>query len=247
MQKNDRQTSTRRAEFIRGIKETIPMMVGAAPFGTIFGVVAIDAGLTPSAVLGFSAIVFAGSAQFIAAKLFADGLGIGLIIFTTFIVNLRHALYSASLAPYMKDFSQKWMLPLAFWLTDETYAVVVTNYPTDAPHKRWYHLGSSIAMYGNWQIWTIIGLVAGTQLEGIANLGLEFALVVTFIGIIIPMLVTRPMLLTAIVAGVVSILARDVPNNGGLMIASLTAIAVGIIAEHYMPLDEPNLLPEVEQ
>ena len=234
--------STRRAEFIRGAKDTIPMMVGAAPFGTIFGVVAIGAGLTPQAVMGFSAIVFAGSAQFIAAKLFADGLGIGLIILTTFVVNVRHALYSASLGPYMKDFSQKWMLPLAFWLTDETYAVVINHYPTDAPYKRWYHLGSSISMYINWQIWTIIGLVAGTQLEGIADLGLEFALVVTFIGIVVPMLTTRPMLLTAIVAGIVSILARNIPNNGGLMVASLVAITVGIIAENYLPSAEPSPL-----
>lgn len=244
MQESNIQTSTRRAEFIRGIKDTIPMMIGAAPFGVIFGVVAIGAGLNPQAVLGFSAIVFAGSAQFIAAKLFADGLGIGLIIFTTFIVNLRHALYSASLGPHLKGFSQKWMLPLAFWLTDETYAVVINNYETDAPHKRWYHLGSSLIMYSNWQVWTIIGLVAGTQLEGIADLGLEFALVVTFIGIVVPMVVTRPMLLTAIVAGIVSILARNIPNNGGLMVASLIAIVVGIVAENYMEANTPKRFSE---
>lgn len=247
MQENNIKESTRRAEFIRGAKDTIPMMVGAAPFGLIFGVIAIDAGLTPQAVMGFSSIVFAGSAQFIAAKLFADGLGIGLIIFTTFVVNLRHALYSASLGPYMKDFSQKWMLPLAFWLTDETYAVVINNYPTDAPYKRWYHLGSSLSMYTNWQIWTIFGLIAGTQLEGIADLGLEFALVVTFIGIVIPMLTTRPMLLTAFVAGFVSILARNIPNNGGLMVASLVAIVVGILAEYYLERDKTYTIIEGDQ
>ena len=246
MQNTEMQDSTRRTEFIRGAKDTIPMMVGAAPFGTIFGVVAIGAGLTPQAVIGFSAIVFAGSAQFIAAKLFADGLGIGLIIFTTFVVNVRHALYSASLGPYMKKFSQKWMFPLAFWLTDETYAVVINHYPTAAPYKRWYHLGSSLAMYINWQIWTMIGLVAGTQLEGIADLGLEFALVVTFIGIVVPMLTTRPMLLTAIVAGIVSILARDIPNNGGLMVASLVAIVAGIVAENYLQNEEPQPLLDGE-
>lgn len=234
MPEKQKNKASRLKEFARGAKDTIPMMVGAAPFGLIFGVIAVSAGLTPGAVMGFSAIVFAGSAQFIAAKLFADGLGISLIIFTTFVVNLRHALYSASLGPYMKDLSQKWMLPLAFWLTDETYAVVINHYETDAPYKHWYQLGSSVTMYANWQVWTIIGLVAGTQLEGIADLGLEFALVVTFIGIVIPMLTTRPMLLTAVVAAVVSVLARGIPNNGGLMVASIVAIASGIMAESYL-------------
>jgi len=246
MPEKQKNKSSRGVEFARGAKDTIPMMVGAAPFGLIFGVIAVGAGLTPGAVMGFSMIVFAGSAQFIAAKLFADGLSIALIVFTTFVVNLRHALYSASLGPYTKDFSQKWMLPLAFWLTDETYAVVINHYETDAPYKRWYQLGSSVAMYVNWQIWTIIGLVAGTQLEGIADLGLEFALVVTFIGIVIPMLTTRPMLLTAVVAAVVSVLARGIPNNGGLMVASIIAIAAGIIAESYLK-KEKRFEPATEE
>ena len=228
------QNITRQTAFIQGARDTIPMMVGAAPFGLIFGVVAIAAGLTPGAVLGFSAIVFAGSAQFIAAKLFADGLSIALIILTTFIVNLRHALYSASLGPHLSKAPQRWLLPLAFWLTDETYAVVITRWEKDVPHKRWYHLGSSVSMYVNWQIWTILGLIAGTQLEGVADLGLEFAMVVTFIGIVVPLIKTRPMLLSAIFAGLVSVIAAPVPNNGGLMIASLAGILAGIIAEAYL-------------
>ena len=119
---------TRRSEFSNGIKDTIPLMIGAAPFAAIFGVLGISSGLSPMAVIGFSVIVFAGSAQFIAAGLVGQGIGIGFIILTTFIVNLRHALYAASLGPYMKHLSQKWMLPLAFWLTDESYAVVISRY-----------------------------------------------------------------------------------------------------------------------
>ena len=109
MSKKEKTTEiTRKTAFIQGAKDTIPMMVGAAPFGIIFGVIGISAGMTPAAILGFSLIVFAGSSQFIAAKLLADGLSISLIILTTFIVNLRHALYSASLGPHMSKMSQKW-------------------------------------------------------------------------------------------------------------------------------------------
>jgi 4-azaleucine resistance transporter AzlC len=231
---------TRRSEFINGIRTTLPMMIGAAPFAVIFGMLGLSSGLSPMAVMGFSLIVFAGSAQFIAAGLVGQGIGIAFIILTTFIVNLRHALYAASLGPYMRYLSQKWMLPLAFWLTDETYAVVITRYAEKdkSPYKHWYHFGSSIAMYLNWQVWTIIGLVAGTQLSGAAELGLDFAMVVTFIGIVVPLVKSRPMLVCALVSSVVALLANPLPNKGGLMVAAFAGIAAGIFFENLQKADK---------
>lgn len=224
---------TRRQEFINGIKDTIPLIIGAAPFGMIFGALGVNNGLSPLAVLGFSLFVFAGSSQFIAAGLVGQGIGIGFIVLTTFIVNLRHLLYAASLVPHMSYLPQKWLLPLGFWLTDETYAVVIRRYPhpDDSPHKHWYHLGSSVSMYLNWNFWTIVGLIAGTQLGGLATLGLDFAMVVTFIGIVVPLIRTRPMLLSALVAALVSVLAYQMPNKGGLMVAALAGIAAGVALE----------------
>lgn len=225
---------TRRSEFLNGIKHTIPMMVGAAPFGMIFGALGVtEFAMSPSAVMGFSLFVFAGSAQFIAGGLVGGGIGVAFIVLTTFVVNLRHALYAASLGPYLKGISQKWLLPLAFWLTDETYAVVIQRYAQDdaSKFKRYYQLGSSVAMYANWQLWTIAGLIAGTQLEGLAELGLDFAMVVTFIGIVVPLVVTRPMLVSALVAGGVSVLTFDMPNKAGLMVAAVAGIAAGVIVE----------------
>ena len=89
-------------------------------------------------------------------------------------------------------------------------------------------------MYLNWQLWSAIGLIAGTQLQGLANLGLEFAMVVTFIGIVVPLIKSRPMLLCAVVAGIVSVLGKGIPNNGGLMLAALFGIAAGVLAEAYL-------------
>jgi 4-azaleucine resistance transporter AzlC len=234
---------SRRREFIKGMKDTIPLIVGAIPFGIIFGALGVTSGLSPMAVMGFSLIVFAGSAQFIGAGLVAQGVSIPLIILTTFIVNLRHALYSASLAPYMKDLSQKWLLPLGFWLTDETYAVVIRRYPQgdDAPHKQWYHLGSSVAMYSNWQLCTLIGLIAGTQLDGLAELGLDFAMVVTFIGIVVPLVQSVPMLACALTAGLVAVIAHGLPNQSGLMLAAIAGIAVGVTVEAAIPDRKPKL------
>lgn len=229
-------------EFWSGARDTIPVIVGAIPFGIIFGALAINAGLSVYATLGMSLIVFAGSSQFVAAGLVAQGAGVLVIILTTFVVNLRHGLYSASLGPYLSKQSQRWLLPLGFWLTDETYAVVVQRYARDdnSPHKHWYHLGSSLAMYLNWQVCTVIGIVAGTQAQGLSEWGLEFAMVVTFIGIVVPLLNTMPMLVCALVAGAVSLLLRDLPNQAGLMLGAVIGIVVAMLLDS-KKTKEPSL------
>lgn len=221
------------SEFWSGARDTIPVVVGAIPFGILFGALAINAGLSVAATLGMSLFVFAGSSQFVAAGLVAQGAGILVIILTTFVVNLRHALYSASLGPYLSRLPQRWLVPLGFWLTDETYAVVVQRYARrdESLYKHWYHLGSSVTMYSNWLLCTAVGMIAGTQLEGMANWGLEFAMVVTFIGIVVPLLRNAPMILCAVVAGAVSLLLREWPNQLGLMLGALAGIAVAMVVE----------------
>lgn len=233
---------SRRDEFVAGFKATFPLVVGAIPFGIIFGAIAVtgDQSLSPAAVLGMSLFVFAGSAQFIAAGLVSQGVGIALIVFTTFIVNLRHALYSASLAPYMKHLPQRWLLPLGFWLTDESYAVVIRRY-TDrdpSPHKHWFFLGSAVFMYSNWQLCTIIGIVAGRAIPDATGWGLDFAMSVTFIGIVVPLIRTRPMLVAGLVAGVAAVMFDGMANKVGLMIASLLGIMAGFLTETYDPPEQ---------
>jgi 4-azaleucine resistance transporter AzlC len=250
----DHTHSTRRSEFLAGMKDTIPMVIGAIPFGIIFGVTAVastngEPALSPEGTIAMSTFVFAGSSQFIASRLVAERVGLLLIILTTFIVNLRHALYSASLAPYMRHLSQRWLLPLGFWLTDETYAVVIRRY-TDvdgSPHKHWYHLGSSVFMYANWQLCTIIGIVAGRSIPDAQGWGLDFAMSVTFIGIVVPLIRSRPMLVAALVAGVSALVFNDMPNNSGLMVASALGILAGYLAETYAPARQEPGTQDTEQ
>src|SRR5687768_2624482 len=126
-------TSTRRAEFLRGVRDTLPLILGAIPFGIIFGVIATASGLSPSATMAMSLLVFAGSSQFIAAGLVGQSVATAFIILTTFVVNLRHMLYSATLAPHMRHLPQRWLLPLGFWLTDESFAIVIARYNEPDP------------------------------------------------------------------------------------------------------------------
>ncbi len=224
-------TLTPRRAFLLGARDTLPMILGAIPFGILFGALGISAGLSTMAVVGFSLFVFAGSSQFIGANLVGQGVAMPFILVTTFIVNLRHALYAASLGPYVKNLPQRWLIPLGFWLTDETYAVVIRYYQQDLPHAHWYHLGSSIAMYSNWNVCTWIGILAGTQFKGLASSGLDFAMVVTFLGIIVPLIVNRPMFVCALVAAITSLITAPMPNKIGLIIAAAAGIAAGVMLE----------------
>ncbi len=225
--------SSRFSQTLSGARDTLPMLVGALPFGIIFGTLATSSGLSVAATLAMSALVFAGSAQFIAIGLIASGTGLVVILLTTLIVNLRHMLYSASLLPYVRHLPQRWRVPLAFWLTDETFAVVHRHFilhPTAEQYRHWYFLGSCLAMYSNWVACTLVGVLLGHALPGMANWGLDFAMVATFIGIVVPALRTRPMLVAALVAGAVALAAHGLPYKLGLMLAALSGVVAGMLA-----------------
>ncbi len=223
-------TSSRRTEFLTGMRDSFPLVVGAMPFGLIFGTLAVSSGLSWGGTMAMSAIVFAGSAQFIAVGLIAAGTGWPFIVLTTFVVNLRHALYSATLAPYITRLPQRWQIPLAFWLTDETFVVVANRYTQlgDSPHRRWYYLGSALFMYSNWQLCTFLGLTLGRYIPNAAAWGLEFAMPVTFLGMVIPYLKDRAMVAAVIVSGLVSVLAYAMPNKLGLIIAAVVGVGAGL-------------------
>ncbi len=226
------ETKSRRAEFWAGVRATIPLLVGAAPFGLIYGALAVASRLSPLAAAAMSAFVFAGSAQFIAVGLVGAGAAVPIIILTTFVVNLRHMLYSATLAPHMGQLPRKVLLPLGFWLTDESFAVAAKRYNQPGGEERhWFLLGSELAMYLNWQLVTWIGILAGRAISDPAAWGLDFAMVVTFIGIMVPEVKTRPSLLAVLVAGGTALLAQDLPHQAGLLLAALLGILAGVLAE----------------
>lgn len=226
-----------------GARDSLPMLVGAAPFGVIFGTLAIATGIPAWATLALSALVFAGSSQFVAVSLIGSGAALPVIWLTTFVVNLRHALYSATLLPYARHLPARWRWSLAFWLTDETFAVVEhrLRQQHDESDGAWYWLGSSLAMYGNWQLWTVIGVLLGQSVPGLADLGLDFAMVATFAAIVAPQLKKRPVLVAALLAGVVALLARDLPFKLGLMLAALAGVAGGVLAERLATSGNPEI------
>jgi 4-azaleucine resistance transporter AzlC len=233
---------TRSQEFTQGARDMLPMLLGAIPFGIIFGSLAGAAGLSVWQTLGMSLLVFAGSAQFIALSLLGAGVGLAVLLLTTAVVNLRHALYSASLQPFVRHLPARWRVPLAFWLTDEAYAVVQHRYAElDAsPNKHWYFLGAALAMYVNWQLCTLVGVIFGQNVPNLGAWGLDFAMLATFIGIVVPMLRNRPQVAAALSAAAVALVCHELPYKLGLLAAAFSGIVVGVALERraMAPVDE---------
>lgn len=219
--------------FARGLRDSVPMLVGIAPFGIIFGTLAGVGGLTLWQAVGMSMFVYAGSAQFIVVSLMSAGAGAVVILLTTFIVNLRHVLYSATLQPQVQGLPQRWRLLLAFWLTDETFAIVQRHYLVHGrtPLAHWYWLGVASSLYTCWVSCSWVGVLFGQAFPDMASWGLEFAMLATFIGIVVPLLRNRPQIAAAVVAGAVALLTWSWPYKLGLMAAAFSGIAAGVLLE----------------
>ena len=114
--------SEKTKEFWAGVRAEIPILVGGVPFGMIYGALALNAGLSTFASQMMSSIVFAGSAQYVTAQLVHDAAPGLVIVLTIAVINLRHVLYSASLAPYLASLPTRWKMLLSYLLTDEAYA-----------------------------------------------------------------------------------------------------------------------------
>jgi 4-azaleucine resistance transporter AzlC len=225
---------TRRAEFLAGCRDEAPILLGVMPFGMIYGVLALGAGLPPLVAQAMSSIVFAGSSQFIAAQLIHEGIPAAVLVLTIFVVNLRHALYSATVAPHLKRLGAGWKALLAYLLTDEAFAVAITRYQRDAaagppPHHQWYFFGAGITLWSSWQVSTAVGIFLGTQVP--ASWGLDFTLALTFIALVFPALRDRATTAAALSAGAVAVLASGLPYKLGLMAAALVGVAAGLALE----------------
>ena len=217
--------------FWAGVRAESPILVGVFPFGMIYGALARNAGLDPVAAQAMSSIVFAGSSQFVAANLIRESAPGLVVVLTIAVVNLRHMLYSASIAEYVRDLPLGWKAALAYLLTDEAYAATIVHYETDGvrPDSRWFFLGAGLGLWSTWQASTALGIFAGAAIP--PSWRLDFALPLTFIAMVVPTLTDAPLVAAAIAAGGTAILAAGLPYKLGLIVAAFVGIAVGMVLE----------------
>ena len=218
--------------FWAGVRAESPLLVGVFPFGLIYGALALDAGLSAAAAQAMSSIVFAGSSQLIAAQLIRDAAPGIVIILTIAVVNLRHMLYSASIAPYIAHLPARWKTLLAYLLTDEAYAATILNYEQHGitPVSHWFFFGAGLALWTTWQLSSALGIFFGALLP--ASWPMDFAVPVTFIAMVIPVLKDKPAVAAALSAAVVAVLAYPLPFKLGLILAALVGILSGAVLEN---------------
>jgi 4-azaleucine resistance transporter AzlC len=182
-----------------------------------------------------SVVVFAGSAQFVAVQLLGSGAPGLVVVLTTLVINLRHILYSASLAPYLAPLGRVWRWWLAYLLVDETYALAIARYGREAGAStlstglHWYVLGVGSAVCATWQATTAIGLFLGALVP--ESWSLEFTLPLTFIALIVPSLRDRASLVAAVLAGLIAVASAGLPHKVGLIAAAAAGILAGLSLE----------------
>ncbi len=218
-------------QFWAGVRAELPLLLGVLPFGMIYGITALAAGMSPAAAQANSAIVFAGSAQLVVAQLIGAGAPALVIIVTVFVVNLRHMLYSASLAPWMAGLPLRWRALLAYLLTDEAYGASITHIQAgrtgNYPH--WHLFGAGLALWTAWQLSTAAGVFLGASVP--SSWPLDFALPLTFIALVVPAIRDGSALAAALAAGMAVMLALGLPFGLGLIVAALVGMAVGMAVE----------------
>ena len=222
---------SRSAAFFAGVKAELPLMIGVIPFAMIYGALALKAGIQPSATQAMSAILFAGSAQFLTAQMTMNGVPGLVMLMALAVVNLRHMLYSASIAPYTRKLSHLWRVILAYLLTDEAYVVVISEYENKGLQKtsHWYFLGAGLGLWSFWQISTAIGVLAGTAIP--ESWPLDFALPLSFIAMLVPQLKDRSTVGAAIVAGIAAVILYPLPYKLSIILAAFAGIVTGVILE----------------
>ncbi len=218
-------------KFLSGLKAELPLLVGVFPFGMIYGALAINAGLPSGVAQAMSAVVFAGSSQFVAAQLIGSATPALVVILTIGVVNLRHLLYSASVSPYLQKLSPVWKAVLAYLLTDEAYAVSILHYNLDLPETdgHWFFLGAGLGLWLTWQTGTAAGILLGAIVP--PSWSLDFTLALTVIALVIPTLKDRPAIAASLTAGLTALLAHSLPYSLWIIVAAFAGIAAGIWAE----------------
>ncbi|TZE81017.1 AzlC family ABC transporter permease [Calorimonas adulescens] len=219
-----------------GMRSAIPVVIGYIPIGFAYGVLGAANGLTVMEVVSLSLFVYAGSAQFIAINLLSTGVDIVTIVSTIFIVNLRHLLYSTSLSSYMKKIEHHHIPLLSFFITDETYAVSVTDFQNGRKPDSAYFYQLFLTSYTAWVISSLAGALSERLLmtSGL-NWGLDYALPAMYIALLFMQLVGIKKFIVAAFSGALSIaLIYLIPGNFNVIIAALSGAFMGVMLEKWI-------------
>ncbi|HEV8586262.1 MAG TPA: AzlC family ABC transporter permease [Methylomirabilota bacterium] len=219
--------------FRDGVVASLALVPSVFVYGTVFGGLAVQAGLTAAQTLGMSVLVFAGASQFVAVPMLAAGAPALAIVITTYVVNMRHYLMAATLAPSFRGFPRRWLALIAHVINDESFAVAVAR---SRPPDPWVYLGSAAAISGSFVGGVGVGVVLGGLVERPERYGLDFAFPAVFLALVAMQLRRRSDWLVAVGAAVLATaLALVLPGNWHIVVAGLVVSALGALV---LPAEE---------
>ena len=229
-------SATEKSYFWMGFRAGVPFLLVVMPFGLLFGVVATEAGLTTFQTIAFSSVVFAGASQFAALQLMADNAPILIVIATALAVNLRMAMYSASLALWVGDAKLWQRAVIGYVNVDQSYAVSINKFEDvpdlSVPQRVAYFFGAVTPVCPMWVVASGLGIWVG---DGIPEwMALDFAVPICFLAMIAPMMRTLAHLAAAVVSIVFALLLAGMPYNLGLLVAAVAAMSAGAQVELWL-------------
>ncbi|MFQ3284043.1 MAG: 4-azaleucine resistance transporter AzlC [Natronomonas sp.] len=219
-------------DLVAGVRAAGPILVGILPFALVTGITAISAGLTIGEAVGMSVIVFAGASQLAAIDLIGSNAPFLVVVGTAVVINVRMVMYSASIAPYLRECTLRMRGVAAYVLTDQAYAASVAEYETNDGRSRLpYYLGIAFSLWVVWQIGTALGAVLGAGVPD--ALGLEFALPLVFLALLLPAMKNAGTTAAGLVGGTVALAVATVgvPLNLDLPIAAASGVAAGLLVD----------------
>ena len=221
-------------EFLAGCRDEAPLQLGVIPFGMLYGIGALAAGMPVWLAQLTSMLVFAGAAQLVIVQMLAAAAGALPIGLTAALLNLRHLLYSASVAEHVRHLPRRWRVALAYLLTDEAYAVAILRYTRPAAAdqeqaepdlRHWYFLGCGLTLWGCWQLSTALGIAFGARIP--PEWDIDFAVPLTFIALLTLLVKERAGQAAALVAALAVLALAALPFRLGLVLAIVLGLLAG--------------------
>jgi 4-azaleucine resistance transporter AzlC len=230
----------------RLLMEALGIAVSALGFGFVYGLSAREAGFSPIEAIAMSTIVFAGAAQFAAVGYVASGLAWPGVVLLTALLNARHLLYSAALAPWLREVPFWRRAVMAHLLTDEAFALSIGHFRrVGRTDERGYWIAAIASTFIPWNLATIGGVLLGAQIPDPARFGIDVIFPAAMIGLAVGLVTGRRELVAAITgAGVGVVVALVTAPSIGIVVGGIVGPAVGLlipetVARETAPLGTP--------
>ena len=229
--------SNRSKIFFKGVTDVSPLMIPVVPFGIIFGVLAIDLGLSPITIIAMSIIIFGGASQIIFLQLFSAGASSLIILSSVGAVNSRHLLYGAVLSEHMSGFKMTWKIIISYFLVDQAFAVTNSYLKKSTDKDKAFHsFGAGATCWVIWQITTIIGIFLGSIIP--EKLGLSFAVPLTFLALIVDDLRKLINVIVIIISGLIATLGYEIiPFKAYVIVAAISGLIIATILTKFKGLN----------